>query len=66
MQNYVVINLLIFCERFRTSWRILTTILKKPKIFGEIIGFLKIVGKIQQLRRKRSQEINYDVILHYI
>ena len=25
-----------------------------------------IVGEIQQLGRKRSQKINYDVILHYI
>ena len=42
------------------------TILKKPTISGKIVSFLKIVGEIQQLVRKRSQKINYDVVLHYI
>ena len=35
-------------------------------ILPETVGFLKIVGEIQQLGRKRSQKINFDVILHYI
>ena len=33
---------------------------------GKIVGFLKYVGEIQQLVRKRSQENNSDVVLHYI
>ena len=41
------------------------TIFKKPTISGKIVSFLKIVGEIQQLVQKRSQQINYDVILHY-
>ena len=56
----------IFCERFHASCCILPTIFKKPTISGKIVGFLKIVSKIQQLVQKRSQKINYDVILHYI
>ena len=32
----------------------------------EIFGFLKIVDEMQQLVRKRSQKINYDVLLDYI
>ena len=31
-------------------------------ISGKIVDFLKFVGKIQQLVRKRSQKNNYDVI----
>ena len=44
----------------------MSTIFKKPTILTEIVGFLKIVGEIQQLLWKRSQKIYYDVILHYI
>ena len=44
----------------------LLTIFKKPTISGKNVGFLKIVAEIQQLAWKRSQKINYDVILHYI
>ena len=57
---------LIFCERFHTSCCISLTIFKKPALFPEIVDFMKIVGEIQQLVRKRSQKINHDVILHYI
>ena len=32
----------------------------------EIVGFLKTVGEIQQLVRKSSQKINYNVILDCI
>ena len=63
MQNYVLI---IFCERFRTCCCILPTIFKKPTIFAKIVSFLEIVDEKQQLVRKRSQKIHYDVILHYI
>ena len=41
-------------------------IFSRTLISRKIIGFMKIVGEIQQLVRKRSQKINYDVILHYI
>ena len=40
-------------------------IFSRTLISRKIIGFMKIVGEIQQLVRKRSQKINYDVILHY-
>ena len=50
----------------RTTYPTLLTIFKKPTISGKNVGFLKIVGEIQQLAWKRSQKINYDVILHYI
>ena len=36
------------------------------RISGKIISFLKFVGKIQELLRKRSQKNHKDVILHYI
>ena len=39
-------------------------IFSRTLISRKIIGFMKIVGEIQQLVRKRSQKINYDVILH--
>ena len=39
---------------------------KNPTISGKFVGCLKVVSKIQQLVRKRSQKINYNVILHYI
>ena len=45
---------------------ILATNLKKPTILPEIVGFLKFVGKIQQLPRKRPQKNHQDIILHYI
>ena len=45
----------VFCRQIK----------KTPTILPEIVGFLKIVGKIQ-LVRKRSEKINFDVILHYI
>ena len=41
-------------------------IFSRTLISRKIIGFMKIVGEIQQLVRKRSQKINYDVILHYV
>ena len=41
-------------------------IFPRTLISRKIIGFMKIVGEIQQLVRKRSQKINYDVILHYV
>ena len=42
------------------------TIFKEPTISGKIVGFLKILGEIQQLVWKRPQKIYYEVILHYI
>ena len=36
------------CERFRTNCCISPTSFKKPTILPEIIGFLKLVGEIQQ------------------
>ena len=39
---------------------------KKPKTSGDIVGFLKFVGEIQQLIWKRSQKNNQDIILHDI
>ena len=45
-------------KRFHTSFCIWSTIFKEPTIFAEIVGFLKIVGEIQQLVRKRSQKSN--------
>ena len=53
-------NTLIFCEHFCTSCCISVTILP------EIVSFLKIVGKIRSLVRKRLQKSNSDVIFHYI
>ena len=41
-------------------------IFSRTLISRKIMGFMKIVGEIQQLVRKRSQKINYDVILHYV
>ena len=34
------------------------TIFKKPTISGKIVGFLKFVGELKQLVRKRSQKNN--------
>ena len=39
---------------------------KAKAISVKKVGLLKIVGEIQELVRKRSQKINYDIILHYI
>ena len=63
MQNYV---LSIYLERFGISCGISPTNFKKPTILPEIIRFFKIVGKIQNLVQKRSQKINYNILLHYI
>ena len=41
-------------------------IFSRTLISRKTIGFLKIVGEIQQLVPKRWQKINYDVILHYV
>ena len=35
-------------------------------VLAELAGFLKIVGETQQLVRKLSQKIHYNIILHYI
>ena len=43
-----VINLIVDYRRM----------IKVPIMLPEIVGFLKIVGKIQQLVRKRSQKNN--------
>ena len=59
-------KVLILCERFRISCCISPTIFKKLTISGKINGFLKFVGKIQHLVRKRSLENNQDIILHHI
>ena len=53
MQNYIV-----FFERFHTSCCILLTILKKPTISSQIVGFLKFLSKIQQLEQKHSRKNN--------
>ena len=47
---------MFFCERFRTSCCISPTKFKKPTISGNIVGFLKLVGEMQQLVRKHSQK----------
>ena len=57
-RNYFSVNITILA--------ISPTISKKLTILAEIVGFLKTVGETQQLVRKRSQKIHYDVILHYI
>ena len=58
--NYFSMNVFVLAIVFRRQ-------LKKPDNNGwNFIGFSKIVCKIQQLVRKRSQKIHYDVILHYI
>ena len=57
---------LFFCERFRTSCYISPTNFNEPTILPEIVDFLKFVGEIQQLVRKRSQKNYQNVILHYI
>ena len=54
---------LFFCKRFRTSWCISPTNFKKPTVLSEIVGFLKIVGGMQQLVRKCLQKINYDIVV---
>ena len=40
--------LLIFCKRFRNSCCIQPTNFKNPKILPKIVGFLKVVGEMQQ------------------
>ena len=57
--NYFSLNVPVLGVAFHRQ-------IKKTTILPEIVGFLKIVGEIQQLARKRSQKINYDVILHCI
>ena len=57
-RNYFSVNITILA--------ISPTISKKMTILAELVSFLKIVGEIQQLVRKRSQKIHYDEILHYI
>ena len=39
---------------------------QKTDNFRQVFGLLEIVCEIQQLGRKPSQKINYDVTLHYI
>ena len=41
-------SLLIFCKRFRNSCCIQPTNFKNPKILPKIVGFLKVVGEMQQ------------------
>ena len=58
--NYFSVNVSVLTVVFRRQ------ILKNQQFCLKIVGFLKIVGKTQQLVWKCSQKINYDVILHYI
>ena len=58
--NYFSVNASVLALIFRRQ------IFKKATILPEIVGFFKLVGEIQQLLRKRSQKIHYDVNLHYI
>ena len=50
--NYFSVNVSVLAVVFRR------TISKKTIISGKIVGFLKFVGEIQQLVRKRSQKNN--------
>ena len=56
MHSYIPIFFL--CKRFRSICRICRQIKKNPTILPKIDGFLKVVGGIQQLIRKRSQKNN--------
>ena len=57
--NYFSVNVSVLAIAFRQQ------ISKKPTISGTIVGFLKFVGKMQDLVRKRLQKSNKDVILHH-
>ena len=57
--NYFSVNVSVLAVGFRRQ-------IKKTTILPEIIGFLKIIGEIQQLVWKLSQKILYDANLHYI
>ena len=58
--NYFSVNVselaVLFCQR----------ISKNQQSCLKLLLFLEIAGEIQQLARKRSQKIIYDVILLYI
>ena len=56
--NYFYVNYLIIFYFY-----ISLANFQKPTILPEIVGFLKIVGRIQWLVQKRSQKIKYDVML---
>ena len=54
------------CDYFSVNVSVLADKFQKSTISGKIVGFLKFVGQIQELVRKRSQKTNKYVILHYI
>ena len=58
--NYFSVNVSVlvnvFCRQFS----------KNQQFQAKLLFFLKTVGEMQQIVQKRSQKINYDVILHYI
>ena len=56
--NYFYVNYLIIFYFYISPANF-----QKPTILPEIVGFLKIVGRIQWLIQKRSQKIKYDVML---
>ena len=58
--NCFSVNVSVLAVVFRRQ------IKKKTTILPENVGFLKIVGEIQWLLRKRPQKNYQDVILHYI
>ena len=57
--NYFSVNAFVLTVAFHHKFQ-------KPTILPEIVGFLKFVGEIQQLVRKRSQKNNQNIILHSI
>ena len=57
--NYFSVNVSVPAVNFADKF-------KKPTILPEIVSFLKFVGEIQELLRKRPQKNYQDVILHYI
>ena len=62
MQNYFLI---IFLWTF-PYYLLHFDKLEKPTVLPEIVSFLKVVGEILHLVGERLQNINYDVIFHYI
>ena len=58
--NYFSVNASVLAVVFRQQ------IFKKTTILPEIVGFLKLVGEMQQLVRKRSQKIHYGITFYFL
>ena len=58
--NEFSVNVFVLAVVFRQQFS------KNRQFWLRLSIFLKTVGEIQQLVRKRSLKIYYDVILHYI